>query len=321
MTRFCASLFLLYVTCVLISSILIGIVIGIQSESENSVYQLPPDLSSGPGRDRGNGTPHRWITNGVYMPSDYRPNSECYDARGQAKLCDSGFVNAAFERDVEATDTCGLTGPSKYCFQAGDTDTHRTIATQCDYCDASTEALAHPSSSLTDVNGEGRQTWWQSRSMFDGIQNSKHDNVVRWVNLTLHLGKAFDVTYVRLKFFSPRPMSFAIYRKRKDDEDWLPFQYYSYNCMDTYGVPDMPILTRDNETKALCTSEYSDITPLTGGDIIFTTLEGRPSKHDFENSPVLQVSPRPLSRKSITCESCGARLLIERDSLRLWSRL
>lgn len=58
--------------------------------------------------------------------------------------------------------------------------------------------------------------------------------------------------------------------------------------MDTYGTPDRAVLTRENETRALCTSEFSDISPLTGGNIVFTTLEGRPSAHDFENSPVLQ---------------------------------
>ena len=34
---------------------------------------------------------------------------------------------------------------------------------------------------------------------------------------------------------------------------------------------------------------YSDISPLTGGGVVFSTLEGRPSAYNFENSPVLQV--------------------------------
>ena len=56
--------------------------------------------------------------------------------------------------------------------------------------------------------------------------------------------KAYDITYVRLKFASPRPESFAIYKKFrnepwKEDEDpdggWIPWQFYSASCRDTYG--------------------------------------------------------------------------------------
>ena len=37
------------------------------------------------------------------------------------------------------------------------------------------------------------------------------------VNLTVNLGKTYDVTYIRLKFQSPRPASFAIYKKIRPD--------------------------------------------------------------------------------------------------------
>lgn len=102
------------------------------------------------------------------------------------------------------------------------------------------------------------------------------------------------MNYIRLKFYSPRPESFAIYKKDRDDAEWKPFQYYSGHnsglsgCLTMYGVKDRDFVTRDNETKALCTSEYSDISPLTGGNVVFTTSAGRASANDFENSPQLQ---------------------------------
>jgi len=45
-----------------------------------------------------------------------------------------------------------------------------------------------------------------------------------------------------------------------------------------------------NEQEALCTDAYSAGAPhqLSGSRIAFSTLEGRPSAHDFDNSPVLQ---------------------------------
>ena len=58
----------------------------------------------------------------------------------------------------------------------------------------------------------------------------------------------------------------------------------------TYALPDGGYVTRANETQPLCTSEFSDISPLTGGTVVFSTLEGRPGAYDFENNLPLQVS-------------------------------
>ncbi len=105
----------------------------------------------------------------------------------------------------------------------------------------------------------------------------------------LFTGKAFSITYIRLKFQSSRPESFAIYKKTTKDSEWIPYQYYSASCEETYTRTTRDIITRDDETKPICTDEYSDISPLTGGSVAFSTLEGRPSAYNFENSPVLQV--------------------------------
>ena len=59
---------------------------------------------------------------------------------------------------------------------------------------------------------DAEKTWWQSITM-EGSQG-----VDRFpVNLTVNLGKTYDVTYIRLKFQSPRPASFAIYKKIRPD--------------------------------------------------------------------------------------------------------
>ena len=102
-------------------------------------------------------------------------------------------------------------------------------------------------------------------------------------------GKSFDITYVRLKFYTSRPESFAIYKRTTEDGEWIPYQYYSASCLATYGRQPRELITRDDETKAVCTDEFSDISPLSGGSVAFSTLEGRPSAFDFEHSQVLQV--------------------------------
>lgn len=71
----------------------------------------------------------------------------------------------------------------------------------------------------------------------------------------------------------------------------MPYQYYSSSCEKTYHKANRGFIrTGQDEQQALCTDEFSDISPLTGGNVAFSTLEGRPSAYNFDNSPVLQVS-------------------------------
>ncbi|NXG30682.1 LAMC1 protein, partial [Dromaius novaehollandiae] len=107
--------------------------------------------------------------------------------------------------------------------------------------------------------------------------------------ILLLAGKAFDITYVRLKFHTSRPESFAIYKRTREDGPWVPYQYYSGSCENTYHKANRGFIrTGEDEQQALCTDEFSDISPLTGGNVAFSTLEGRPSAYNFDNSPVLQ---------------------------------
>jgi len=90
-------------------------------------------------------------------------------------------------------------------------------------------------------------------------------------------------------FQSPRPESFAIYKRENEKSDWVPFQYYSGTCETTFNVTESHVASGD-ESQALCTSDFSDISPLSGGNVVFITLEGRPSFHYFDSHPALQVS-------------------------------
>ena len=112
-----------------------------------------------------------------------------------------------------------------------------------------------------------------------------------------------------MKFASPRPESFAIYKKFRNDpwtEDpdpdggWIPWQFYSASCRDTYDVPDALSILRPTEEeeemgyrrlgedRALCTSDFSDISPLSGGNVAFATLDGRPGAFNFDHNQELQ---------------------------------
>lgn len=111
----------------------------------------------------------------------------CYDYDNRPKRCSPEFVNAAFNRHVVATNTCGNI-ESQYCVQ---TNVHSSVDygdskfERCDICDNKRRDKSHPPEYLTDPSIGNNLTWWQSDTMEFGIQYPNS------VNLTLHLGILF----------------------------------------------------------------------------------------------------------------------------------
>ncbi|XP_073538561.1 netrin-1 isoform X2 [Phyllobates terribilis] len=199
----------------------------------------------------------------------------CYDENGNPRRCIPDFVNSAFGKEVKVSSTCGK-NPSRYCVV---TEKGEDRFRNCHFCNATDPKKAHPPSFLTDLNNPHNLTCWQSENF---IQNPLN------VTLTLSLGKKFEVTYVSLQFCSPRPESMAIFKSMDHGKSWVPFQFYSTQCRKMYNKPNKAVITKQNEQEAICTDSHTDMHPLSGGLIAFSTLDGRPSAHDFDNSPVLQ---------------------------------
>ena len=206
---------------------------------------------------------------------------KCYEGDGRPSRCMPEFANAAYLKDISANNTCGMDKPRLYCVQSERSGLQKI----CEICDARFTKLAHPASYMNDLVNDNQKgvTWWQS----DTLYVNKYP-----VRIILDLGKTFDITYARITFHSPRPQSFAIYKKSSTDKDakWTPFQYYSRECRKSYGVQPNQVVSRANQKVALCSERFSEITPLSNGNVAFSTLEGRPDRYGFDSSPVLQVN-------------------------------
>ncbi|KAL1488152.1 hypothetical protein ABEB36_015110 [Hypothenemus hampei] len=214
------------------------------------------------------------------------PVDPCYD-EDRPRRCIPDFVNAAFGVPVKASSTCGIHGPVHYC-EAPEPG----ASPQCHICDDHQIKTRFPAVHLTDLNNPNNVTCWRSEPLPPATYiDAPPDNVT----LTLSLGKKYELTYVSLQFcpHTPKPDSIAIYKSMDYGKTWQPFQFYSSQCKRVYGRPNRATITKANEQEARCTDAHR----YTGGDsfgfgqtarIAFSTLEGRPSALDFDNSPVLQ---------------------------------
>uniref|UniRef100_A0A7I4XW57 Laminin subunit alpha-2 n=1 Tax=Haemonchus contortus TaxID=6289 RepID=A0A7I4XW57_HAECO len=140
---------------------------------------------------------------------------------------------------------------------------------QCDICDANDARHRHPIEFAID----GTRRWWQSPSLANGLEYEK-------VNVTIDLRQEYQVAYVVVKMGNaPRPGTWVL-EKSLDGIHYEPWQYFATSdaeCMRQFGVPattGVPRFERDDEVH--CTSEYSKITPLEGGEIHTSLVNGRP---------------------------------------------
>jgi hypothetical protein len=69
-------------------------------------------------------------------PNHYQPSTNpCYDSTGAPQRCVPDFINVAFNLNVDVTNTCGTSQPTRFCVQSGHMG-HVGIRKVCDICDA-----------------------------------------------------------------------------------------------------------------------------------------------------------------------------------------
>lgn len=187
-----------------------------------------------------------------YTPLSWTsPHNPCYHLDGRPRHCLSEFINAAYGVPVNAS----------YSLHGSDYESNITT--------------------LTDLHNPHNLTCWMAhRGSVSG----------EWV-LTIPLGRRFEITYISLQFCQQGEPSdpISILKSMDYGRTWRPMQHYSSDCLGNFGLPSQTVAqTRHQETEPLC----SDPRPLQkqkGSMVLaFSTLDGRPSSHDFDHSHTLQ---------------------------------
>ncbi|XP_051567251.1 netrin-1-like isoform X2 [Myxocyprinus asiaticus] len=179
------------------------------------------------------------------------PHDPCYHLDGRPRHCLSEFINTAYGVPVTMEDL--QQGPKMNI------------------------------STLTDLHNPHNLTCWTAAKGLSGGD---------WT-FTVPLGRRFEITYISLQFCQQveavESFSISILKSMDFGRSWRPLQFYSSDCMGTFGLPAQSIaLTRHQETEPLC-SDPSPLQKHRGSVVLaFSTLDGRPSSPDFDYSPGLQ---------------------------------
>lgn len=88
---------------------------------------------------------------------------------------------------------------------------------------------------------------------------------------------------------SPRPGLWVLEKSTDYGKTFVPWQYFSesvFECERSFGIKATNHILRDNTV--ICSTEYSQIVPLEGGEIVIPMLKNRPSANNYFNSTELQ---------------------------------
>uniref|UniRef100_A0A8R1EFK2 Laminin N-terminal domain-containing protein n=1 Tax=Caenorhabditis japonica TaxID=281687 RepID=A0A8R1EFK2_CAEJA len=185
------------------------------------------------------------------------------DDRCQDRSCYpiTGNLLIGRKSQLKASSTCGLRGRERFCIVS-----HLEEQTKCFYCDSrtpweqsGTNKLSHRIENVvTEVMDDKNRNWWQSEN---GQQNA---------TIQLDLEAEFHFTHLIMTFKSFRPAAMIIERSADFGKTWQVYRYFAYDCDSSFpGIPEGP---PKKHTDVICTSQYSDVAPSTGGEIVYKVI-------------------------------------------------
>ncbi|XP_043253196.1 laminin subunit beta-1 [Colletes gigas] len=165
--------------------------------------------------------------------------SSCYPATGNLLI--------GRKHRLEASSTCGLHGPERYCIVS-----HLKDRKKCFFCDASLPKQRH------NIENIGSTGWWQAEN---GVEN---------VSIRFNLEAEFHFTHIIIRFKTFRPAAMLIERSYDFGKTWKVYRYFAHNC-DQY-FPGVSINPPQRLTEVICETRYSAVAPSSEGDVIFRVL-------------------------------------------------
>ena len=176
------------------------------------------------------------------------------------------MFNLGDHAEISANATCGDHKSEVYC-----TLTEDGSQARCGVCDTQDPDKAHPPSLALD----GSDRWWQSPTL-------QYSPAYQHVSLTINLKKIYQVAYIILiAGVSPRPANWVLERSL-DGVSWQAWQYHAQSdeqCWLLYGMEPRkgkPSYKEDDEV--ICTSFYSSLKPLEGGEVSISLVNERPGE-------------------------------------------
>lgn len=192
----------------------------------------------------------------------YSSANNCYDEQNKPRTCITSPINAAQNRDISSTNTCG--NPSAgYCYIGP--------KRQCQVCNANIPYLSHPANNMVDRFSLLNVTWWQSNTWWTSNQLglSKMFNPLK-VNITLNINKMYLISGgVYVTFKTERPKQMIIEKSRDFGKTWQVYQYFAKNCRSMYNLQPDPVIDRRDAFKDTCSELYSGEYPRNGGVVHF----------------------------------------------------
>ncbi|KAF6780182.1 hypothetical protein AHF37_00322 [Paragonimus kellicotti] len=200
--------------------------------------------------------------------------SSCH-AEGRAFQCMPPFTNVAEGATVEATSTCGtVDNTEQFCIPR--TDNTGRIQPHCEPC---TPPDRFHAAHLTDRHQMHNETYWVSGAVSPG----------QTVNLTMSLGKTFEVYYISLQPYGRLPDAITLSKSSDFGKTWQPWQYFSTDCYRAFRLPTSnehnAQISAANIQEVLCValkpSETHETVSHAAKMIAFSTTIGRPSSQPW----------------------------------------
>lgn len=167
-----------------------------------------------------------------------QPNSYCH-REGKVTFCTTPLTNVAEGVPVLATSTCGERNQSEQYCRELKVDPLRHTETRCELCNEQ-----HDSSRLTDRQQTNNVTYWVSGPVGTGEA----------VNLTISLGKRFEIYYISLQPYGDLPDSIALYKSADFGATWKPWHYFSSDCYRAFRLP-----TSDQHTAQISLANIQEV--------------------------------------------------------------